>query len=108
MRIFIFVLILSLLLAVSTQKASDPDLVLIGYLKYLKTKLLVNNKMMSAQDEQILGVILDLVKKRSRNINEESMKKFERLLRPILMRRQKNETEKPKEISKLLHWRQGR
>ncbi len=107
MKFFIFVLILSLLLAVSTQKASDPDLVLIGYLKYLKTKLLVNNKMMSAQDEQILGVILDFVKKRSRN-NEESMKKFERLLRPILMRLQKNETEKPKETSKHMHWRQGR
>jgi hypothetical protein len=107
MKFFIFVLILSLLLAVSTQKASDPDSVLIGYLKYLKTKLLVNNKMMNAQDEQILGVILDFVKKRSRN-NEEAMKKFERLLRPILMRLQKNETEKPKETSKHMHWRQGR
>ena len=107
MKFFIFVLILSLLLAVSTQKANDPDSVLIGYLKYLKTKLLVNNKMMNAQDEQILGVILDFVKKRSRN-NEESMKKFERLLRPILMRRHKNETEKPKEIPKHMHWRQGR
>jgi len=108
MKFFIFVLILSLLLAVSTQKANDPDSVLIGYLKYLKTKLLVNNKMMSAQDEQILGVILDFVKKRSRNINQESMKKFERLLRPILMRRQKNVTKVPKEISKHMHWRQGR
>ncbi len=108
MKFFIFVLILSLLLAVSTQKASDPDLVLIGYLKYLKTKLLVNNKMMSAQDEQILGVILDFVKKRSRNINQEAMKKFERLLRPILMRRQKIETKVPKEIPKHMHWRQGR
>jgi len=107
MKFFIFILILSLLLAVSTQKASDPDSVLIGYLKYLKTKLLVNKQMMSRQDEQILEVILDLINKRSM-INQESKKKIERLLRPILMRRQKYTTEKPKEMSKHMHWRQGR
>ncbi len=107
MKIFILVLILSLLLAVSAQKASNPDSVLIGYLKYLNTKLLVSKKMMSRQDEQILQVILDLINKRSM-INQESKKKIERLMRPILMRRQKYTTEKPKEMPKHMHWRPGR
>ena len=107
MKFFIFVLILSLLLAMSTQKAYDPDSVIIGYLKYLNTKLLVNKQTMSGQDEQMLEVILDLMNKRSK-YSQESMKKFERLLRPFSMRQQKSEIEKPKEITKHMHWRQGR
>ena len=63
--------------------------------------------MMSRQDEQILEVILGIMAKRSKN-NQESMKKFEGLLRPISMRREKYAMERPKEISKHMHWRHGR
>ena len=63
---------------------------------------------MSRQDEQILDVMLDLMSKKSEMISQKSMKKIERSLRPILMRRQKNAPQKPKEISKHMYWRPER
>ncbi len=99
-----FLLILSFLFAASAfSKTRVYDSVLIGYLKYLRTKLLVNNKLMSHQDERILEVVLEMMTKRNL-INEESFKRFDRLLKPILLRRQKSgDLVEQKEISKHMH-----
>ena len=107
MKSMVVVLILSLTLEINTQKFNDGN-VLIGYLKFLNTKLQMNKThLMSVDDEKILKVILEIIAKDG-SINQKSMSKIDHLLRSISMRLGKTETDKLAVTSKHMHWRQGR
>jgi hypothetical protein len=97
----------------SAQTTSNQDSVIIAYLKYLNTKLLLSNNLMSRQDEKILGIIFGIMDKR-KTINQESMldktnqEIITNLLSLVLMRRRNLAISGSKMKSKHFHWRMER
>jgi hypothetical protein len=106
MKLILFVLILSFALKIKTQKTNDGN-VLIGYLKFLNTKLQMNKNALSVDDEKILKVIIEIMAK-EKKINQEAMRKADNLLRTISVRLGKGDMEKLTATPKHMHWRQGR
>ena len=102
----VFVLILSFTFKIKSQKTNVGN-VLIGYLKFLNTKLQMNNNVMSVDDEIILKVIIEIMAK-EKKINQVEMRKADHLLRSISMRLGIGEMEKLTATPKHMHWRQGR
>ena len=123
---FIFLLMLSLLLAMDGQSndanflvKNNTDLkampanqpLLLNYMKDLKKKLqLNNNDPMRQMDESLIRMLLHKMAK-SNMVSQEGMMVLEDLLRIIStkgMLREKNVLGQMKNFPKYMHWRHGR